>query len=295
MNRPACLICGQARPRWSAQKSTSGGSSDTEAKDWQAKPTGSPSAYPVTTVTPVAKEPIALRISRGVGGSSCTVSLMSRTVRRVLGAAVGAVPLSGRGVPGQRDDSRGDPGRRSYGDLVNDLSHDDTLRELSTDNGVLRYHEAGPTDAPPLLMLHGSGPGVTGWRNFRGNLALFAEHFRCLVLEFPGFGVSDPTDQHPMAAALPAVERFLDGLGLDQVDVIGNSMGGIVGTRLAIAQPDRVRRLVTDRRHGPQHLQPGPGRGHQPADGVHRGPHAASGWSSGCTRWCSTGPWSPRS
>lgn len=77
MNLPAFLICGHARPRWSAQNSTSGGSSDTEAKDWQAKPTGSPSACPVTTVTPVAKEPMALRISRGVGGFSCAVSLMS--------------------------------------------------------------------------------------------------------------------------------------------------------------------------------------------------------------------------
>jgi pimeloyl-ACP methyl ester carboxylesterase len=39
---------------------------------------------------------------------------------------------------------------------------------------VLRYHEAG--EGPPLLLLHGSGPGVTGWRNFRGNLGVFAEH-----------------------------------------------------------------------------------------------------------------------
>lgn len=93
-----------------------------------------------------------------------------------------------------------------------ELTYESTLRELATDRGVLRYHEAG--EGPPLLMLHGSGPGVTGWRNFRGNLARFAEHFRCLVLEFPGFGVSDPTDEHPMTAAGGAVTRFLDGLGL---------------------------------------------------------------------------------
>jgi 2-hydroxy-6-oxonona-2,4-dienedioate hydrolase len=144
---------------------------------------------------------------------------------------------------------------------VNDLSHDETLRELPTEGGVLRYHEAGPADGPPLLMLHGSGPGVTGWRNFRGNLSLFAKHFRCLVLEMPGFGVSDATDQHPMVAALPAAERFLDGLGLDQVDVIGNSMGGIVGTRLAIAQPERVRRLVTIGGMGRNIFSPSPGEG----------------------------------
>ncbi|WP_067461397.1 alpha/beta fold hydrolase [Actinomadura macra] len=122
-------------------------------------------------------------------------------------------------------------------------TYEATLRELATDRGVLRYHEAG--EGPPLLLLHGSGPGVTGWRNFRGNLAVFAAHFRCLILEFPGFGVSDPTDEHPILAASGAVVRFVDGLGLDRVDVIGNSMGGIVGTQAALAHPERVRRLVT--------------------------------------------------
>lgn len=142
---------------------------------------------------------------------------------------------------------------------MTELSYESTLRELKTDEGVLRYHEAG--DGPPLLMLHGSGPGVTGWRNYRGNLARFAEHFRCLVLEFPGFGASDDTDLHPMQAAPGAVTRFLDGLDLDQVDVIGNSMGGIIGAQLAIGQPDRVRRLVTIGGVGRNIFSPGPGEG----------------------------------
>ncbi|NHC23362.1 alpha/beta fold hydrolase [Nocardioides sp. IC4_145] len=110
-------------------------------------------------------------------------------------------------------------------------------------------------------MLHGSGPGVTGWRNFGENLPTFAPHFRCLVLELPGFGVSDPTDQHPMVAALPAVGRFLDGLGLDRVDVVGNSMGGLVGTRFAVAEPERVRRLVTVGGIGRNLFSPAPGEG----------------------------------
>ncbi|WP_239460208.1 alpha/beta fold hydrolase [Nocardioides daejeonensis] len=143
------------------------------------------------------------------------------------------------------------------------LTPEETLRELTTPSGVLRYHEAGPADAPPLLLLHGSGPGVTGWRNFAGNLPFFAEHFHCYILEFPGFGVSDPSDKHPMAAAMPAVGEFLDGLGLDQVDIIGNSMGGIVGARFAIENPERVRRLVTVGGIGKNLLSPGPGEGLQ--------------------------------
>ena len=140
-----------------------------------------------------------------------------------------------------------------------DLSHDGTMREIETPRGVLRYHEAG--EGPPLVLLHGSGPGVTGWRNFGGNLATFAPHFRCLVLEFPGFGVSAPTERHPMAAALPAVGDLLDGLGLDRVDLVGNSMGGIVATRFAIAQPERVRRLVTVGGMGRNIFSPAPGEG----------------------------------
>ncbi|MDR7303888.1 alpha/beta fold hydrolase [Haloactinomyces albus] len=138
-------------------------------------------------------------------------------------------------------------------------TYESTLRELRTDQGVLRYHEAG--DGPPLLMLHGSGPGVSGWQNFSGNLPVFAEHFRCLVLEFPGFGASDSTGEHPMAAAAPAVPRFLDGLGLSQVDVIGNSMGGIIAAQTAIGHPDRIRRLVTVGGMGRNLFSPGPGEG----------------------------------
>ncbi|MEU1185749.1 alpha/beta fold hydrolase [Streptomyces sp. NPDC005820] len=139
------------------------------------------------------------------------------------------------------------------------LSYEDTLRELPTDDGTLRYHEAG--DGPPLLLLHGSGPGVTGWRNYRRNLPVLARHFRCLALEFPGFGVSDPTAENPMAAGPKAVLRFLDGLGLDHVDVIGNSMGGFVAIGLAVARKDLFRRIVTIGGVGRNILSPAPSEG----------------------------------
>ncbi|MFJ2662925.1 alpha/beta fold hydrolase [Nocardia fluminea] len=142
---------------------------------------------------------------------------------------------------------------------MTDLSYEGTLREITTDAGVLRYHEAG--EGPPLLLLHGSGPGVTGWRNFRGNLAVFAQRFRCLVLEFPGFGVSDDFGGHPMVTALDAVVRFVDALGLDSVDIIGNSMGGGVALNYAIAHPEQVGKLVTIGGIGRNLFSPGPGEG----------------------------------
>lgn len=127
--------------------------------------------------------------------------------------------------------------------MAREVTFSQSRRELETDQGVLRYHEAG--EGPTLLLLHGSGPGVTGWRNFRGILPAFAEHFRCLVLELPNFGVSDPVDGHPMMTSQPAVTRFLDGLGIESTHVIGNSMGGITALNVAMADPSRIERVVT--------------------------------------------------
>lgn len=143
--------------------------------------------------------------------------------------------------------------------MASELSYDDTRREVATESGVLRYHEAG--DGPPLLLLHGSGPGVTGWRNFRGVLPVFAERFRCLILEFPGFGVSDDFGGHPMVTAFGAVGTFVEALGLDAVDIVGNSMGGGVGINYAITNPDKVGRLVTIGGIGTNLLTPGPAEG----------------------------------
>lgn len=135
----------------------------------------------------------------------------------------------------------------------------ETLREIATPAGVLRYYDVG--DGPTLLFLHGSGPGVTGWRNFRGVLPTFAAHFRCLILEFPGFGVSDDFGGHPMVTAQAAVAPFLDALDVDRVDIVGNSMGGGVGINFAIHNPDRVGKLVTIGGIGTNLFSPGPSEG----------------------------------
>ncbi|MGV0717087.1 alpha/beta fold hydrolase [Mycolicibacterium sp. XJ662] len=133
------------------------------------------------------------------------------------------------------------------------------LREIQTPSGALRYYDAGT--GPVLLFLHGSGPGVTGWRNFHGVLPAFAEHFRCLILEFPGFGVSDDFGGHPMITAQGAVVPFLDALNVERVDIVGNSMGGGVGINFAIHNPDRIGRLVTIGGIGTNIFSPGPSEG----------------------------------
>ena len=138
--------------------------------------------------------------------------------------------------------------------------HEPELKELPTENGTLRYRESG--EGPPLVLLHGSGPGVTGWRNFAGIMPAFAEHFRTFVLEFPGFGVSDDVDTpHPMVAAQTATRDFMDGMGLEKVHLLGNSMGGFIATAFAAVFPERVDKLVTIGGAGASLFAPTPSEG----------------------------------
>jgi 2-hydroxy-6-oxonona-2,4-dienedioate hydrolase len=126
---------------------------------------------------------------------------------------------------------------------VSELSFESTSNFLDTPKGRLHYHVAG--DGPPLLLLHGSGPGVSGWANFRGNLPVFAEHFTTYLLDMPGAGKSYSPDVNPMMAAPGAVLDFLDGLGLGPLPIVGNSMGGAIAARIAADHPERVSRLAT--------------------------------------------------
>jgi pimeloyl-ACP methyl ester carboxylesterase len=124
------------------------------------------------------------------------------------------------------------------------LRYEETSRKLDTDAGTIHHHVAG--DGPPLLLLHGSGPGVSGWANFQHNLPVFAERFTTYVPDLPGFGASElPEGRHPLAGAADAVVAFLDAAGLDRVSIVGNSMGGGVGSTVAATHPERVDRLVT--------------------------------------------------
>jgi 4,5:9,10-diseco-3-hydroxy-5,9,17-trioxoandrosta-1(10),2-diene-4-oate hydrolase len=108
----------------------------------------------------------------------------------------------------------------------------------------LHYHEAG--SGPALVLLHGSGPGVSAWSNFKGNLPVFAGRFRTVAMDMPGFGRSSLPDldrAYPRVAA-DHLLRLLDGLGIERAHLLGNSMGGYVALEFALAHPDRVHRLV---------------------------------------------------
>lgn len=142
---------------------------------------------------------------------------------------------------------------------MNAFTYESTSQFLDTPNGRLHYHVAG--GGPPLLLLHGSGPGVSGWANFRGNLPVLAQDFTTYLLDLPGFGESYSPAKHPMVAAPAAVLDFLDGLGLGPLPIVGNSMGGAVAARIAADSAERVTRLATIGGVGLALLSPSPPEG----------------------------------
>ena len=109
----------------------------------------------------------------------------------------------------------------------------------------IHYHEAG--SGPAVLFLHGSGPGASGWSNFRRNYPFFAERgFRALVPDTLGYGYSSKPENvdYTLDFLVGAVVRFLDALGVAECFVVGNSHGGAMSIGLALAQPARVKKLV---------------------------------------------------
>jgi 2-hydroxymuconate-semialdehyde hydrolase len=106
------------------------------------------------------------------------------------------------------------------------------------------YHDWG--DGPPVLLIHGSGPGVSAWANWRTVLPGLSQHRRVIAPDLLGFGYT----QRPARGRygpdhwLEHLLGFLDALGLPQVSVVGNSLGGALALRLATTAPERVDRLV---------------------------------------------------
>lgn len=101
--------------------------------------------------------------------------------------------------------------------------------------------EAGAPDAPPLLYLHGT---------FLGNLWLeyhqaLARQFHLFVPDIPGFGLTPRPDwMRDMSDYILYFRDLLDALGLEQVDLVGHSLGGWMAAEIAVWYPERVHKLV---------------------------------------------------
>ncbi len=99
----------------------------------------------------------------------------------------------------------------------------------------------------PLILIHGSGPGVTAFANWRGVIPELSAHFHCYAPDTLGFGYTDfpsDIDGFAMDRWLEHLIGFMDNLGIERAHFIGNSYGGALTLALAARYPDRVGRIV---------------------------------------------------
>lgn len=140
----------------------------------------------------------------------------------------------------------------------------------------LHYNDAGHGDET-VVMLHGSGPGASGWANFNRNVDAFVDAgYRAILLDCPGWGKSDSVVCSGSRSDLNArvLKGLLDAIGVARVHIVGNSMGGHSAVAFALANPERVGKLVLmgGGTGGPSQFVPTPTEGIKLLQALYREP-----------------------
>lgn len=113
-------------------------------------------------------------------------------------------------------------------------------------NGIrTNYLEAGKGDED-VVLIHGSGPGVTSYANWRLVLPVLGEDFHVVAPDMVGFGYSErPEDvDYGLDTWAKQTVGLMDTLGIQKAHLVGNSFGGAIALRIASEQPERVDKLV---------------------------------------------------
>jgi pimeloyl-ACP methyl ester carboxylesterase len=107
----------------------------------------------------------------------------------------------------------------------------------------VRIHYYAGGSGSPIVLVHGLGSRADDWAGLMPQLV--RDHHRVYALDLPGYGRSDwPDAAYSIAEETAAVEAFLDNRHLARTDLAGWSMGGWLAMRVALDQPQRIRRLV---------------------------------------------------
>jgi 2-hydroxymuconate-semialdehyde hydrolase len=117
-------------------------------------------------------------------------------------------------------------------------------KSIRTGSFNTNVHDLG--SGKPVMFVHGSGPGVSAFANWRLIMPALAKNRRVIAPDMVGFGFTDRPDgiSYTMDVWVRQALNVLDALDLKQVDLVGNSFGGALSLALAIRAPERVRRLV---------------------------------------------------
>lgn len=106
------------------------------------------------------------------------------------------------------------------------------------------FLEAGSGD--PVILIHGSGPGVTGYANWRLTIPVLAQKYRVLAPDIAGFGYTErKADQvYNLDFWVRHLVEFMDAVGVKKARFVGNSFGGALTLALTARHPERVEKFV---------------------------------------------------
>lgn len=137
-----------------------------------------------------------------------------------------------------------------------------TLEEVARSvdvNGIAtNYQDEG--EGPVILLLHGSGPGVTAYANWRFLIPRLSQAFRVIAPDLLGFGYTEsaPGQVYDVDTWVQHISGFLDTVGVERCSIVGNSFGGAMALHLAARYPERCESLVLmGSAGGPFELTPG--------------------------------------
>ncbi|TCB48080.1 alpha/beta fold hydrolase [Acinetobacter sp. ANC 4779] len=115
---------------------------------------------------------------------------------------------------------------------------------IQVDDCIINYHDQGKGDV--ILLIHGSGPGVTSWANWRGIIPELSKHARVIALDMLGFGYSQCPKNKKLdrAAWVDSLVGLINALNIERVSIVGNSFGGAIALAFAKTHPEKVNKLV---------------------------------------------------
>jgi 3-oxoadipate enol-lactonase len=111
---------------------------------------------------------------------------------------------------------------------------------MTTKDGRFGYEAAGDPALPPLVFLHGIGGAARAWR---GQLDFFADRYRTIAWDMPGYGGSAPLSSVSIASLADALQDFLQATGAITPVIVGHSIGGMIVQQL-LAKSPRIARAV---------------------------------------------------
>lgn len=129
--------------------------------------------------------------------------------------------------------------------MSSEITEASTGKFVQTKKWKFHINEAG--SGQPLILLHGGGPGASGWSNYQNNISALSKKYHVILPDVPGYGKSDEfTDTESVTnRQTESILLLMDAMGIEKAVLCGNSMGGLLALNFAANYGDRISHLIT--------------------------------------------------